>query len=358
MESKPQKKVLISPLAWGLGHATRIIPIIYELSQKGYSIKIATNTELGCLLKDACPFVEIIEFYSPKIRFSSGRAAFISILLFSVKLPFIAIVEYLQLKKLLKRETFSYIISDNRYGFRSPNTKSIIITHQLRVLPPKPFGFIIKQSEWLIKHLLSKFDEVWIPDFGTGTNIAGLLSEANGLKNLRYIGPISRFALTPTTTTTPEEWDLIVVGSGPEPQKSEFLNIIAGFLRGKNLRCLVLKGEPLEKELETDSNITYIGNMGFSQLALTIANAKYVISRSGYSTIMDLIHIGKSAILIPTPGQTEQEYLAERMKSLGWFITIKQNELPRLLDQILNGEFRPAPPKFSNIEIFKGTVIE
>lgn len=345
MESETQKRVLLSPLAWGLGHATRIIPIIHELSQKGYLITVATNKELGSLIKNHCPYSDIINFYSPKMKLRMGKASVLNLLSFLVKLPFVSIIEYIKLKRLLKGKRFTLIVSDNRYGLRSKTVKSVIITHQLRVIPPKPFGFLKLPGEKIIKYLLSKFDEVWVPDFNNSTRIAGILSEPNGLDNLKYIGPLSRF-FNAKAPSSGFYWDITAIASGPEPQKSEFIKIITSCLQRTGQKCLILKGNPLEKnQEEAIENITLIGILDGEGMAQAIKNSRIVISRSGYSTIMDLLYLNKGGILIPTPGQTEQEYLAQRMCELGWFKSIRQNDLVNELAPTLKDQGIPIPPQ-------------
>lgn len=344
MEPETQKRVLLSPLAWGLGHATRIIPIVHELSQKGYLITVATNKELGALIKNHCPYSEIINFYSPGMKLKMGKSSILNLLSFLVKLPFVTAIEYIKLKRLLMNKTFTLIISDNRYGFRSKTVKSVIITHQLRVIPPKPFGFLKLQGEKIIKYLLSKFDEVWVPDFNNSNRIAGILSEPNGLNNLKYIGPLSRF-FNAKAPSSGFYWDITAIASGPEPQKSEFIKIITSCLLRTGLKCLILKGNPLEiNQEETIGNITFIGILDGEETAQAIKNSRIVISRSGYSTIMDLLYLNKGGILIPTPGQTEQEYLAQRMRELGWFKILKQNDLEHELIPTLKEQGIPVPP--------------
>lgn len=344
METATPKRVLLSPLAWGLGHATRIIPIVHELSQKGYLITVATNKELGALIKNHCPYSEIINFYSPGMKLKMGKAGILNLLSFLVKLPFVTAIEYIKLKRLLMNKTFTLIISDNRYGFRSKTVKSVIITHQLRVIPPKPFGFLKLPGEKIIKYLLSKFDEVWVPDFNNSSRIAGILSEPNGLDNLRYIGLLSRF-FNSKVPSTGFYWDITAIASGPEPQKSEFIRIITACLLRTGQKCLILKGNPLEiNQKEAIGNITLMGILDGEGMAQAIKNSRIVISRSGYSTIMDLLYLNKGGILIPTPGQTEQEYLAQRMRELGWFKILKQNDLENELIPTLKEQDIPVPP--------------
>jgi len=347
MEPELQKRVLLSPLAWGLGHATRIIPIIRELSQKGYLITVATNNELGALIKYHCPYSEIIDFYSPKMKLRTGKAGILNLFSFLIKLPLVTIIEQIKLKRLLKGKRFTLIISDNRYGFRSSEIKSIIITHQLRVIPPKPFGFVKYLGEYVIRHLLSRFDEVWVPDFNNTSRIAGMLSEPNGLTNLRYLGPISRFYGISPSHQNPQ-WEVIVIASGPEPQKTDFINILTAYLDEINIKTLIVKGNPFNtNSWETHGNITFVGSLSSDEMATAIINTKFVISRSGYSTIMDLLYLNKGAILIPTPGQTEQEYLAHRMNELGWFKTVYQKNLSKELLLDLLDQTIPTPPHFT-----------
>lgn len=339
--------ILVSPLGWGLGHATRIIPIIVELDKAGHKVTIATNSELGEIIKESCPNVKLIEFYTPVTKLGSGSSTFFWIAWYLLTLPITIIWENHRLKQLLKQNPIDLLISDNRYGFRSPNIPSVIITHQLRVIPPKPFGFLMSIGEKVIKRLLSKFDEVWIPDFEGSQSLAGILSATNGLSNLRYIGPISRFSYFKNESEPKSEFEVVAVATGPIHQRRTFSNLIEETLSGIDVKCLLVEGITSGKSRQI-GNLQIAPTLNQRELYATLRGANIVITRSGYSSIMDLITLEKKTILIPTPGQTEQEYLAQRLGDFGWFKILNEAEAKENLSELLfRGEI-PTPPKIDS----------
>lgn len=348
--------ILVSPLGWGLGHATRIIPIIIELEKEGHCVTVASNSEMGSLIKDSCPNVQLIEFYTPVTKLGRDRFTFFWITLFLFSLPFTIILERNRLKQLLKRKRFDLIISDNRYGFRSRKIPSVIITHQLRVIPPKPFGFLKKAGEWVVKKLLSKFDEVWIPDFDSGKSLAGVLSATNGLPNLKYIGPISRLSYFKNDSETMSEFEVVAVATGPIQQRLAFSNLIKEAMSGIDVKCLLVEGIKSCKSNHT-GRIQIVATINQRELIAAVSGAKIVITRSGYSTIMDLLTLGKKAILIPTRGQTEQEYLAQRLRGFGWFKILNESEAKKKLPHVLICGKIPEPPTIDTKPKLENTIL-
>ncbi len=312
-------------MAWGLGHATRIIPIIYELQKSGHCVTLATNEELVHIIRVSIPNVKAIPFYSPKVLLGRGKYHLLPLLRFLLNLPFTIYKEKRELKKLLSESYFNLTISDNRYGFRCKNVKSVIITHQLSVIPPKPFGFTGGLGECLIRYLLSRFNEVWVPDTSEIPSVAGILSESNHLGNVSYIGTLSRFAYVKHKCCS-KKWDVVVLISGPEPQRTQFVDQCIKSLSPISYKSIIIEGKPKNSE-RVIGNVTIAGTLDNESMVSAILQSDLVIARSGYSTIMDLLCIQKSAVLIPTPGQTEQEYLAIRMKQLGWFYTLNQGDV-------------------------------
>jgi predicted glycosyltransferase len=180
---------------------------------------------------------------------------------------------------------------------------------------------------WFIK----KFDECWIPDFEGTVNLAGILSHPKKLpENACFIGPLSHLNLQISKVNlAPEinsDYDILLILSGPEPQRSILEKNLLEQLITTSYSCLIVKGKPLENSFARSAKISIISHLNSSQLARLIVKTPVVISRSGYSTIMDMISLKKSAILIPTPGQTEQEYLAQYVMKNKWFYCVSQDK--------------------------------
>lgn len=223
---------------------------------------------------------------------------------------------------------FDCIISDNRYGLRHRDAKSILLTHQVMIKMPvwlKLFEYPV----YLISRLLiSRFDECWIPDFRDSPGLSGDLSHKYPLpKNSKFIGPLSRFNYP---IKLPESCgsSIVVLISGPEPQRSIFEKIILKQLQLIDKPAFVVSGKPESAgEFKKMKNITLYPHLDTPTLEGLISTAEAVICRSGYSSLMDLYKLGSKALLIPTPGQTEQIYLAELHQNLHNFISRNQSEL-------------------------------
>lgn len=312
MEPIKHKTVLVCPLGWGLGHAARLIPIIKNLLNDGNRVTIAGDSHTNALLKQAFPSLEPIHFPSQTIRFSKGESQLLPLIGYALKLPFFALWEHRRAKRLAKQLGADVIISDNRYGLFNASIQTVLITHQLRLLLPKPFGWVEPIAMAVIRWIASRYTEVWIPDYEGEQNLSGKLS--HGLRipaNARYIGPLSRFS----EMDIPEQekvWDLMVLASGPEPHRSILVDTMKGVAQRGNLRAIIVEGRPEKgSSLLWNGDICIVSHLPDNELAIALKSAKKVVCRSGYSTIMDLHALGVSASFIPTPGQTEQEYLGE-----------------------------------------------
>ncbi|MFT4524743.1 MAG: UDP-N-acetylglucosamine:LPS N-acetylglucosamine transferase, partial [Bacteroidia bacterium] len=101
--------------------------------------------------------------------------------------------------------------------------------------------------------------------------------------------------------------------------------------------AVVVAGTPeIKEERTTENGHRIVPHLSANQLQELMSKAKVVLSRSGYSTVMDLSVIGGKAIFVPTPGQTEQQYLANLFHAEGLHLKAKQNSLnlPELLKQV------------------------
>lgn len=327
MKSEEPRNVIVCPLGWGLGHASRDIPIIEQLVIRGHHVYIAADKPQLDYLRQYFPSLDTIVFPSPKVRFGSGNTQFLPLFWFALRLPFFICWEHYRLNRLIRRYSIDLVISDNRYGLWSRFVESIIITHQLRIIPPFPFRWAMPAVEFLLKRWLKRFDKVLIPDFNDERSIAGLLSKANGLNNLNYIGLLSRFSNIKADSLF-ACYELIVIASGPEPQRSIFVGIAKKLAVRHQLNCLIVEGK-LNNGINprSEDGVWSVGHLPDSQFAAAVKQAKYLLIRGGYSTIMDMLVLGVSGLIVPTPGQTEQEYLAKRLSDEHLFRYVTQSGL-------------------------------
>lgn len=313
--------MLIAPLNWGLGHATRCIPIINALLENNFTPIIASDGVALQLLKKEFPSLLCLELPAYQIEYPEEGAAFKWKMI--QQLP--KILEALMYeKKIVKTWVKKYnlcgIISDNRLGVRSKKIPSVFITHQLRVLTGSTTWF----SSTLHQNFMQKFNEIWVPDFADEINLSGKMGHTkNEFHHTKYIGPLSRF----TKKEVPIKYDIMVLLSGPEPQRG-FLEIqLREQLQEYSGKLLFVGGkvEAEQKKFVLGSH-TYFNYMISTQLELAIQESALILCRSGYTTLMDLVKLDKKAFFIPTPGQFEQEYLAKKLKKAGLFPFAKQSQ--------------------------------
>jgi len=309
-----QKRILVSPLDWGLGHATRLIPLIKELESDN-DIIIGFNKTTEKLLKEHFPKAHFEEVPAYKIR-NSRTVGFLSYVKMSNRIWRVKMQEELWVSNFLKGNKVDLILSDSRFGFRNDAVKSIIVSHQLQLKFP-PFWRLFGRIAQLINYKwLSAFDEVWIPDI-ENHELSGELSEGSGL-NTKFIGSKSRFVKKDYERKITESYILVVI-SGPEPQRSEMEHMILHQAPLIKQKVIVVGGKPEKKTKDFDcANAHWYAHLETDDLASFISHADMVISRSGYSSLMDYQKLGcENLYLIPTPGQSEQIYLAKRMKEKG-----------------------------------------
>ena len=210
--------------------------------------------------------------------------------------------------KIIDKEGISGIISDNRFGVRSKKVPSIYITHQLNVFSGNT-SFLTSLAH---QKIIAKFDSCWVPDYKGNISLAGKLSNLEGSKlNIKYLGPVSRFSYE----ETPVKNDLLIILSGPEPQRSLLEKMLTEELKNYNKRILLVRGVVSEKqEVSQTKNIRTVNYMLLEELQAAINESELVLARSGFSTIMDLEKLMAKAFFIPTPGQHEQEYLAKYLE--------------------------------------------
>lgn len=305
-----KKKILVAPLNWGLGHATRCIPIINALKDFGFQPVIASDGDALTLLQKEFPGLTAYTLPGYDIHYSQSGKLNFSLLLQAPKMLRVMAKERKAVRRIHKTEHLSGIISDNRFGVHVKGIPSVYITHQIRVLS----GSTTAISSKIHSHIISKFDACWIPDQDNKLNLSGELSRSASSKaELKYIGILSRFE----KKESEKKYSLLVVLSGPEPQRTLLEEKLIGQLAHFDKKTLFVRGSFSKDILALDNpNIEVKNYLLSEELERALMASELVLARSGYSTLMDLARLEKKAFFIPTPGQYEQHYLAKRCEEL------------------------------------------
>ncbi len=316
-----KKRILVTVLNWGLGHAARCVPLIQALQAADHNILLAADGRAGLLLQKEFPELTYLALPSYNIRYGSSNMI-LNIAWQWPKILQAGLREHWKIREIVTKYQIDLIISDSRFGCYHPNVKSIFVTHQLWIRTPFPFlSFIVNQfNHWVIR----KYDECWIPDWPEEPRLAAELSRPIPNLVTRYLGPLSRMTVGENQTVS---FPLVVILSGPEPQRSRFEQMVLRQAKDLNQAVLLIQGKAEDSEKErTEGPISMRPFAAGKELNKILAQANLVLCRSGYSSIMDLVRLGKRAILVPTPGQTEQEYLAQVCQEKGWFYSQTQNQ--------------------------------
>ncbi len=318
-------KVLIAPLDWGLGHATRCIPIIKALLANNCNVLIACNNLQKKLFEQEFEQIEILPLVGYNITYASNpKLLAISILKQLPKISSIIKQENFWLNALIDECNIDLVISDNRYGLYTSKIPCVFVTHQLQI--KAPLYTIEKLLQKINYHFINKYNFCWIPDFENEKNIAGTLSHPKILPivPISYIEPLCRFEIEKTNIIN---YNLCISLSGPEPQRTVLEKKILQEINTISAKIILIRGLPNSNEqLELPQNVTVFNHLSGKYLGEIFQQSEIIICRSGYTTIMEIIALQKKAILIPTPGQTEQEYLAKKLMQQGCCYSIKQKD--------------------------------
>ncbi|MEO6813552.1 MAG: glycosyltransferase [Ginsengibacter sp.] len=322
INSHTRPNVLIAPLDWGLGHATRCIPIIKELTAQECNVFLAADKHTFSLLKKEFPSTVFLRIRGYEMSYSRKKNWLAAKVIIQIPKIIVAIIrEKRWLNYAIKNYQLDAVISDNRFGMFSKKITSIYITHQLYIKTGNRFTEkIIQQIHY---YFIKKYKYCWVPD-SKENGLAGKLSHPQKIPfNVIYIGPLSRFQII---LNTQKKYGLLISISGPEPQRTIFENIILTQLANYKGSALIVRGLPSEKKTISSTNefVKITNHLAAEDFNEALNQSEIVISRSGYTTIMDLVKLNKKAILIPTPGQTEQEYLAEYLLEKGYFYCTSQ----------------------------------
>ncbi len=339
---KQKKRILIAPVNWGLGHATRCIPIINALITYNFEPLIASDGDALRLLKKEFPDLIYLDLPCYNIKYTrKGRYLKISLLSQIPRLLTTIHNEKKIVQNFVSEYNVSGIISDNRFGVYSKTIPSVYITHQLNVLT----GLTTWLGSKLHQKLIKKFNECWVPDYESDSNLSGRLGHIKQSPSaLKYLGALSRFEASESKINH----KLLVLLSGPEPQRSILENLLLSELKDYPSTTIFVRGiVEHEQRISKKGNLTIINFMQSQELEKTIQESEIILARSGYSTIMDLAKLGKKAFFIPTPGQFEQEYLAKRFSDKGITPFCKQENFSiKELDRLKNySGFKSSKPQ-------------
>lgn len=316
--------VLVCPLDWGLGHTTRCIPLIHELREQGCNIVIGCNSiQKELLRQEFGNSVSYTHLAGYNISYGKSRSGtFARLAGQSLKILIKIKQEKRWLRELLQQQRVDAIFSDNRFGLYAPGIPSIFITHQLQIKTGLCRLADRLARQWNYRRL-RRFNACWVPDEAGPSSLSGELSHPPQLPSLpvRYIGPLSRFTACPD----PQSDSLLIILSGPEPQRSIFEGLLLAQLKDHPGKVVLVRGLPLSTSLPAvPDHCIVLNHAPAALLHSLICAAGLVISRCGYTTVMDLLALKKKAILVPTPGQAEQEYLAQHLQQQQWAYTQPQ----------------------------------
>ena len=317
------KTILVCPLDWGLGHAARCIPLIQQLQKQDNSIIVACTEKQKTFLLAELSSVKFVDLFGYEVRYSRIFPLWMMLARQFSRLRNVVTKENVWLAGFLKENKIDVVISDNRFGLYNKHVESIFITHQLNIKTPFLSGLI----NFLNRRYIKRFNECWIPDFeDEKKSLGGELSHGSRInKKTRYIGPLSR--LHKIETADKKLYDVLILLSGVEPQRTVLEEKLLTALKNSSLKIALVRGTDAALKKTLDPSISVVNMATKNQLEYFIASSNKVICRSGYSSLMDLYTLDKFAILVPTPGQTEQEYLADYWKTEFNYQVLKQEEI-------------------------------
>jgi uncharacterized protein (TIGR00661 family) len=338
---KEKPLLLFSCLDWGLGHTTRSIPLIQEFEAQGCEVIVACNSIQKKILYSELRNVRYVDLDGYGVTYADGKWA----TRFKIAWQFRKILTRIKLERrwvhhFVAENRIDALVSDNRYGFTHPLLPSILITHQLFV--QTGFGGLIDNAlQRFLYYLIKRFVVCWVPDFASENSLAGILSHPKTFPPIpvKYIGPVSRFSNCRNEKNF--NYDVVIILSGPEPQRTILEQAILNEIQNWQKKIFLVRGLP-DKTLQIDSkNLQVKNHLDASALNEIICQSEYVICRPGYTSMMDVLKLRKKTIVVSTPGQGEQAYLAQYLSSKQLVMSIPQKNfsLTTALDQAEKFQF-------------------
>ncbi len=323
-------KILVAPLNWGLGHASRCVPLVHRFLEQGHEVILGGDGESLTLLRKHFPKLRYVYLAPLNLRYGKGSRQVGAMLCALPKLVMWAIRDHAILKAVLKEEHIDQVVSDNRFGLylKKPSAVShqlsaiecVYMTHQLHILLPKGWRWLEPLAARLHARIYTRYNKVWVPDYADlEKSLSGELGHvANPLDKIEYIGPLSRFdrrIRNNQSIRSDQKYEVVAVLSGLEPQRTMLEKELLARYQDTEQSVLIVQGLMHRPNTRIRrGKITIVPHMEDAELAAALTGATHIIARSGYSTIMDLDALGLLSggpliELIPTPGQPEQEYL-------------------------------------------------
>lgn len=339
-------KILVAPLDWGLGHVTRVIPIIEALLDLGHQVTVAGNEkQKEYLLQHFDKRVQYLYLEGYQMKYAKSRIGFLPKLLLQVPKILKRIKKEQQwLQNTLKQQAFDAIISDNRYGLYHTTIPCVFMCHQLQVVSGlhKRIDALILKMHY---QFIARYKTCWVVDVEEDMGLSGVLAHPSTMPPIptKYIGLLSQLVSKNNSinTTQEEEGLILILLSGLEPLRTQLSSLLWNKAIKSDRPIIFVEGSStaLSPSL-IPPHISYHKQLNSTDLKTAMEAASVVISRSGYSTLMDLFALKKKAIIIPTPGQTEQEYLGKMLHKKQIFMCVKQERFD-LHTSIFNAELFP-----------------
>ncbi|MFA5815815.1 MAG: glycosyltransferase [Bacteroidales bacterium] len=329
-----RKTILVSPLEWGLGHTVRLVPFIRKALGQGHQVILASDGASLDFLRYHFPDLLWIRMPFYTIQYPENGRFFRKLI---PQIPGILRAirkNHKQVDEIVAKYNISEIICDHRYGLYHKDVHSIFITNQLWLKAPKGWSFGEGFMYRLHRMALRKFSEIWIADYSGKPNLSGLLTHPPRFpENAKYIGPVSRFQdVVPERPEYSKPFEVLALVSGPEPQRTLFENLLKERFMSNEIPSVIFRGLPPSSPDENpaitqEGTVLLINHARDEHLVWYILQAQEIICRPGNSTLSDLAYLGKTALLVPTPGQTEQEYVARHLERQGLFRVCEQGSL-------------------------------
>lgn len=296
------QRILFSPLNWGLGHVTRCIGLIKQLQKQGNQFFIACDEQQQAIFENYLEQCVYIRHAGYPFTFK-GKGKFATDLILSRKQLLARFAkEQTEIDSFIESHHIEFIIADHRYGFFSKKVFSVFLTHQIQL----PISKLLFPIQWIHRQLMRNFNEIWCLD-DENNSLAGKLSQKIPEIPIEYIGWFSRFEHLETLEPT---FDAVFMVSGPTPYNTQFLHDVLEFCE-KNQGQFACITPHFDYRTRIPENLKLVVASDWKAEDLLVHLSKFVVSRTGYSTLMDLKMTNKKAVLIPTPGQAEQLYLAK-----------------------------------------------